>query len=108
MRFITKADFQKHFNFFKSYFLFERSDRTVLIEDFSLGEKNLIGMSMNCHVIFWVCLLKMTKMMIAVIINCNYFDGKNHENNVNITAIMIAMIVTVMVKKAMIKWLWWW
>lgn len=45
----------------------------------------------------------MTKMMIAVIINCNYFDGKNHENNVNITAIMIAMIVTVMVKKAMIK-----
>ena len=52
MRFITKADFQKHFNFFKSYFLFERSDRTVLIEDFSLGEKNLIGMSMNCHVIF--------------------------------------------------------
>ena len=48
----------------------------------------------------------MTKMMIAVIINCNYFDGKNHENNVNITVIMITMIVTVMVKKAMIKWLW--
>ena len=42
-------------------------------------------------------------MMIAVITYCNYFDGKNHENDVNITVIMITMIVTVMVKKAIIK-----
>ena len=51
----------------------------------------------------FTALLNMTKMMIAVIINCNYFDGKNHENDVDITVIMTTMIVTVMVKKAMIK-----
>ena len=45
----------------------------------------------------------MTKMMIAVIINWNYFDGKNHENDVNITVIMITMIVTVVVKRAITK-----
>ena len=46
----------------------------------------------------------MTKMMIIVILNYNYVDSSNHENDVNFMVVMIIMIATAMVKKAMAKW----
>ena len=49
-------------------------------------------------------MIMMTTMIIIVILNYNYVDSSNHENDVNFMVAMIIMIATAMVKKAMTKW----
>ena len=50
MRFITKKDFLKcSEDFSKASFLLKGSHRTIMKQDFCLGEKNLIEILMNNH-----------------------------------------------------------
>ena len=55
-------------------------------------------------IVMLLMMIMMTKMMIIVILNYNYVDSSNHENDVNFMVVMIIMIATAMVKKAMAKW----
>ena len=55
-------------------------------------------------IIMLLMMIMMTTMIIIVILNYNYVDSSNHENDVNFMVAMIIMIATAMVKKAMTKW----